>query len=147
MKIYSEILNKLFDTEEECVAAEKEHTKKQEEVELQKKESAKAISKEKKELSTAIEEAQQKLDEAYDQYELAKAKAKEMLETSNQQILNILNPAKDNIKKCQEDVWDAVANFNKKFGEYRVRYTNEKALNELKRSTAWINDIFGRFFW
>lgn len=66
MKYYSEILRKAFDTEKECLKAEKEHTEKLEQAEKQKKELAekrKARAKEVEDAYKAVQEAQKTYSE------------------------------------------------------------------------------------
>jgi hypothetical protein len=68
MKYYSDVLDKLFETEDELKKAEslvEEENKKNEELK-------KVESKEKKQLSQEIEKADKELDEAYLLYEKAK---------------------------------------------------------------------------
>ena len=145
MKIYSEILDKFFDTAEECENAETLYQKEKEEKEQKQKEKSLAISKEKKELATAVETAEAALAKAYDNYEEVKEQVRKILEESNQRALDILQPAKEEIKKAQEEKYKAISAFNKKFGVYTTTYSGDKAYRELKRATSWINDIFDKF--
>ena len=145
MKIYSELLNRLFDTAEECNEAEIQYQKEKEEEEARKKETALNISKEKKELANAVELAESALTKAYDDYEIAKEEVRKILEESNQKALDILTPAKENIKKAQEERYKAISAFNNKFGIYTTTYSGDRAWKEFKRATSWINDIFNNF--
>ena len=145
MKIYSEILNKIFDTVEECEAAETQYKKEQEQKDIAKKEKALMVSKEKKELATVVENAELALTKAYDEYEIAKEEVRKILEESNQKAMDILNPAKENIKKAQEEKYKAISAFNKRFGFYTTTYSGDRAYKELKRATSWINDVFDNF--
>lgn len=148
MKIYSEILHKMFDTAEECETAEEEYTKKQELEEAEKKEKAALVSREKKELSSAVEAAEEALNKAYEDYADAKKRAKEILEESNKACLDILNPAKEAVRQAQEERFKAINAFNKKFGmPYTAYYTGDKAYQELKRAQDWIDNLFGRYLW
>ena len=147
MKIYSETLNKLFDTEEQCIKAEEKYAEEQKAIQEEKEVKASAISKEKKDLAQAIELAETNLNKAYEEYELAKEKVKEILEKSNKEMSDILTPAKDAVRKAQEARYRAIETFNKKFGVYTTTYSGDKALRELRRATSWVNDIFNRFFW
>ena len=146
MKIYSEILNKMFDTEDECVKAEEEYQIEQERKEAEKKAAVQAVSKEKKELASAVELAEEALNKAYDEYEIAKEEARKIMEESNKQMLEILNPARDKIKQAQKEKYNAISNFNKKFGLYTAQYTGEKALKEFRRASSWLTDVFNQFF-
>lgn len=146
MKIYSEILNKLFDTEDECIAAEEESKKQKEIAETEKKAKDALVSKQKKELSTAVEEAETKLTKAYEDYEKAKEEVRQILEESNKQCQEILAPAKDAIKKAQQERYEAINAFNNKFGTYTAYYTGDKAYQELKRAAAWLDSLFNRLW-
>lgn len=147
MKFYSDVLNKFFETAEECTEAEETYALQKQEIEKQKKEKQALISKDKKELSDAIKLAEDDLSKAYENYDFAKEEARKILEESNQKILDLLNPAEAEIKKCQKARYDAISNFNKKYGAYTVQYTGDKAFQELKRASNWFDDFFKGFFW
>ena len=147
MKYYSDIVNKVFDSEEECVNAEKEFNEKKEAAEAERKAKAALVSKEKKELSDAVEAAESKLSKAYEEYDLAKEEVKKILEESNQKALDILNPAKEAIREAQKERYTAISEFNKKYGIYTAQYTGDRAFKEFKRATNWIEDFFNRFTW
>ncbi len=148
MKFYSDVLNKFFDTASECSEAEETYKLQKQEIEKQKKEQQALISKDKKELSDNIRLAEDNLAKAYEEYELAKDEAKKILEESNQKVLDLLNPAKEEIKKCQKARYDAISKFNQKYGAYTVQYTGDKAFQELKRTSNWLfDDFFKHFFW
>lgn len=146
MKYYSDILNKIFDSEAECLNAEKIYKDEQVKRDLEKREKASLISKEKKELADAIESAEAKVSKAYENYEIAKEKVKEILEKSNKEALSILNPAKQEIKDAQKERYTAISEFNKKFGTYTKQYTGTKAYEEFKRATSWIEDFLNNWF-
>ena len=147
MKIYSEILKKFYDSTEDCLQAEKEFNEKKTALEEEKKAKALAVSKEKKELASAVEEAENKLEKAYQEYEIAKEEAKKILEESNQKVLDIINPAKENVKVAQKERYNAISEFNKKFGLYTTTYSGDKAFNELKRMSTWIDSLFYDHLW
>lgn len=147
MKFYSDIVNKVFDSEEECLNAEKEFNEKKEAAEAERKAKAALVSKEKKELSDAVEAAESKLSKAYEEYDLAKEEVKKILEESNQKALEILNPAKEAIREAQRERYTAISEFNKKYGIYTAQYTGDRAFKEFKRATSWIEDFFNRFTW
>lgn len=146
MKFYSEILNKLFDSEEEVKTAEDSYRKEQEEKEAKKKAEALAVSKEKKELALAIDEAESNLNKAYDEYEEAKAEVKKILDESNKQMLEIITPAKKKIEEAQKAKFKAIADFNSKFGVYTTQYSGDRAYKEFNRAKSWINDMFDKIW-
>lgn len=146
MKFYSDLISKFFDTEEECVKAEKEFTEKQEAKEAERKAKASLVSKEKKELSDAVEAAEAKLSKAYENYDLVKEEVKKILEESNKKALELLNPAKEAIREAQKERYTAISEFNKKYGIYTAQYTGDRAFKEFKQATNWIEDFF-RFPW
>lgn len=147
MRFYSELLNKLFDTEKECKEAEEKYNKEKEEKEAERKSKAALVSKEKKELSDAVEAAEAKLTKAYEEYDLVKEEVKKILEESNQRALDLLNPAKEAIREAQKERYTAISEFNKKYGIYTAQYTGDKAFKEFKRATSWIEDFFNRTLW
>lgn len=147
MKFYSDVLGKLFDSEEECKQAEEKYNKEKEEKEAERKAKAALVSREKKELSDAVEAAEAKLSKAYEEYDLAKEEVKKILEESNQKALDILNPAKDAIREAQKERYTAISEFNKKYGIYTAQYTGDKAFREFKRATSWIEDFFNKGYW
>ena len=142
MKYYSDILDKVFSTEKECIEAENEYKEKQAKLEEEKKSKVSLVSKEKKELADAVAKAEAKVSEAYENYEIAKAKVREILEKSNEDALAILNPAKQAIKDAQKERYTAISEFNKKFCVYTAQYTGNRAYEEFRRATSWVEDFF-----
>ena len=145
MKYYSDLLHKLFETSDECDNAEKEYQQKLQSEEQEKKERANAISREKKSLSDTIEATDADLNAAYEEYEHAKEKVREILEKSNREALDILNPAKERVKKAQKARYEAVLAYNQKYGAYDVKYTGAKALSEFNRWNRYFSDFFSHF--
>ena len=150
MRYFSDKLNKFFETEEECKNAEKETadvTENKDTCECKVKDTpiaSKEVSQKsvKKQLLTNIDSCRNAVDKAYSDYEIAKDKAAKILEESNKQVEDILNPAKDNIKKAQEAWYKAIDEFNNKFGPYVLYYTGERAAKEYVRLNHIFNDIF-----
>lgn len=134
MRYVSDKTGKSYDTEKECLKAEKEfdleQERKEKEVELQKG----LISKEKKELADRITEAEIELEKANKEYELAQDKATEILERSNKEVKEILDPAREKVKAAERAKRDAIIEFNKKFGVYTTKYTGEKAIEEFNKA-------------
>ena len=114
MKFYSEKLNKLFDTPEALTIAEEEATNKQTELT-------------KKELSQAIEKADAALDEAYKNYDEVRNAAAKILDESNKQVEQMLKDAKKQITVAEQERSNAIVQFNKQFGTYKVNYTGDRA--------------------
>ena len=143
MKYYSELTKKAYDTEEDCINAEKMFA----EEEARKKEEASNLSKEKKELAKVIETADNELDEAYHSYNEAREKANKIISDAEEEASKVLEEARAKVKAAQRKRYEAIADFNKRFGVYTAHYDGDKALKELRRSTEWINNVFGNFFW
>ena len=144
MKYYSELTKKAYDTEDECVNAEKLFA----EEEAKKKEEASNLSKEKKELAKIIDLADEELDRAYHEYNDAREKATKIMSEAEAEAEKVVTEASNKVKAAQRKRYEAIYNFNKRFGVYTAHYDGDKALKELRRSTEWINNIFGNnLFW
>lgn len=164
MKYYSEKLNKHFNTEKECLKAEKQYEREKQFIKNNKslnefetpeeiakdKVNKSLVSKEKKEYADKIKLAEEKLDEANNEYSIAQDKAAKILEESNKQIKEILDSAKNKVTEAERARRDALLEFNKKFGVYTAHYTGEKAIEEFNKSITRFNepiyDLF-RYFW
>lgn len=134
---YSEILNKYFDSEEECIKQEliekSKNTinRKSMSVEEQKAESRKQAAK-------VVESAERAVSEAYDELKKAEDKARIAYK-------EIVNPAKEKLQKAEKNRLEAIMDFNKKFGVYTKRYTGQEANDEFLRSLSHIEDLFNIF--
>ena len=146
MKYYSDLLKTFYDTESECQEKEKEYLKKIEQEEKEEKEKQKLISSEKKELVNAIDAANAALDAEYQKYEEAKMKAQELVRNAKEEAAKILEPAKQSLTDAQKAKYEAISNFNRKYGVYTTSYTGSKALSEYKRGVDWINSFFEDYF-
>lgn len=147
MKYYSETLKQLFDSEEAVKAAEEEHAialKNKEELEAQQKAE---ISKQKKELADKIDQAKLAYDEAYESFETAKKKANDILQEAKKQAGLEVRTAQENLNKAYKDVYDAIGEFNSKFGVYNRTYTGKDAVKEFRRASNQIDDFIRTFFW
>ena len=142
MKYYSELTKKTYETEDECVAAEKAF----QEEEAHKKELANAASKEKKELVKNIDAAEANLSDAYKEYAKAKEKVKSIYAAAEKEAAEILNTAKKGVQDAEIAKCKAIKEFNSKYGAYTKSYSGEEALKELERSISWIDNIFGGMF-
>ena len=156
MKFYSEQLDKVFETEKECLRAEKEFALEQKRKEERKTQEEKAreekalISKEKKEYADKITKAEEELKVAQENYKVAQDKAAEILEESNKQVTELLNTAQEEVKKAQRAKRDAIVAFSNKFGTYTKSYTGEKAIEEFNKAldtfTNPFTDLFKNFW-
>lgn len=131
MKYYSESLKKLFDTPEKLQEAETEALLANQKTELTKKE-----------LSNAIEKAELKLDEAYKNYDAVREAAAKILDESNKQVEKMLKDAKQVITTAEQERADAIVQFNKQFGTYKVNYTGDRAKRESQRVNKMVEDLF-----
>ena len=138
MKYFSEILNKTFNSVEELEVAEKKELEKQE----AEKQELKKISNDKKALAKKVEEADDILQDAYNKYALAKENCAKILEEAKLEINELLEPAKKAIQDAQKQKYEAIAEFNKKYGVYSTIYTGDKAYTELQRVRNFMDDIF-----
>ena len=143
MKYFSEMLNKFFDEEKELTEAEANYEKLQQE-----KEEEKAKEKQNKKLmAQAIEEADKEIDEAQENYIRATKEAKELIKQSTEEAdKKLIIPAQERLKDARQKRYDAIKQFNEKYGPYSVTYTGNKAYTEFKRNYDFINQFFDNFF-
>ena len=142
MKYYSDVTEKVYDSTEELEKAEKA-------VEEKKAEEANklaAISKEKKELANAIDVADKALDEAYKELDVAREKARELQKKHLKELEDLLHPAEEAVKAAQKNKYEALNNFNRKYGALTTTYTGAKAAEEMSRALKYFDDIFDHFF-
>lgn len=135
MKYYSEKLGKLFDTPEEL---------KEKEAAAAKAETEKAITKAR--LAKNIEDADNALNSAYDALEIAKKKVEELQKEYDKKVDDILNPAIEEVKKCNEKKVNAIKTFNKVYGPYKTTYTGDRATREWCRTSNLFENLL-RDFW
>ena len=140
---YKSLNGNHYSTEEECLKADELFA----EEEAKKKEAANNLSKEKKELARVIETADNELDEAYHSYNEAREKANKIISDAEEEASKVLEEARTKVKAAQRKRYEAIADFNKRFGVYTAHYDGDKAIKELRRSTEWINNVFGNLFW
>lgn len=152
MRVYSDKLNKPFDTEEECIKAEKEFDKEQKRIkeELDKAIAARRAEDEKlntskKEMSKIIEEADKKLAEANSVYKVARQKASEIIDEAKQKANEILSAAREKVTLAQEEKYKAVSAFNAKFGPYTISLTSEQAAEEFNKAITEFNNLNSLF--
>ena len=142
MSDFKELDGKVFNSINECKDAESKVLKEREA--LAEKERDK--SKLKKKLSGEVDKTEEALKKAYADYEAAKEQARKILEESNQQMLDIINPAKKAVEDAELARTQAIKNFNKECGPYQKIYTGEAAQAELDRFNKQFNNLFVDFF-
>ena len=139
---YKELEGKLFDTVADCEVAEKE-------VDKQRKalaEKQKDVSKLKKTLAGKVDAAETKLQEAYTNYDKAKEQVRKILEESNKQMLNVLEPARQAVREAEEARTNAIIEYNKQCGPYQKIYTGDRAKEEYNRMSQQLDSIFNNFW-
>ena len=139
---FKELNGKVFNSINECKDAESKVLKEREA--LAEKERDK--SKLKKKLSGEVDRAEEDLKKAYANYEYAKEQVKKILEESNKQMIEILDPAKKAVEEAEEAKTRAIQNFTKECGPYQKIYTGEAAQAELDRFNKQFNNFFVDFF-
>lgn len=150
-KFYSEMLDKYFDREEDCIKAEtleKERLEKenQPKIEISEFENTNTVSKQKKELAKAVEDADVELSEAYTNLELAKKEASKMIAEARVKAKDIVSPAEQKLYDAYEKKYKAIAEFNDKFGTYSMIYTGNRAAQEFGRVKNELSNIYRDFF-
>ena len=137
-KFYSEKLNKYFDTEKECLECEKKHDE-----EIAKKEAKlNEISNNKKAHVKKIEEIEKDLEKAYADLDIAKKDAEHIVEEARKEIHDILNPVEEKIKELEKKRYNALADFNDKYGPYSRIVTGNEAAKEFQKAVKWFNQFF-----
>jgi hypothetical protein len=164
MKYYSEKLNELFDTPEALEAAENAVKKsckhkgctKTDVNNLNDKCDCKDASKNvegptKKQLAANVDAAEENLKTAYAEYEVAKKQVEELSKTYLESVEAILTPAKEAVKKAEQERYAAIRKFNESFGAYQVTLTGDRAAKEMMRAINEMNSVqrkvFNNAFW
>lgn len=164
MKYYSEKLNEVFDTPEALEAAENAVKKsckhksctKTDVNNLNDKCDCKDASKNvegptKKQLAANVDEAEENLKAAYAEYEVAKKQIEELSKTYLESVEAILTPAKEAVKKAEQERYAAIRKFNESFGAYQVTLTGDRAAKEMMRAINEMNSmqrkVFNNAFW
>ena len=142
MSDFKELEGKIFNSINECKDAESKILKEREAFAEKEKDKSKL----KKKLSGEVDKAEEALKKAYADYEAAKEQARKILKESNQQMLDILNPAKKAVEDAELAKTQAIKNFNKECGPYQKIYTGEAAQAELDRFNKQFNNLFVDFF-
>lgn len=142
---------KVYNTVDECVAADKAFDEAQEKRALVETEKKNALSKQKKELADAITAADDQVTAALDKYEQAQTEARKIMAEARDRAQALLKVAKDEYDAAADEHWKAVKAFNDRFGTYTAVYTGNKAMQEYNRMARRMDDyierVFNRFFW
>lgn len=155
MKYFSEKLNKVFDTEKELKTEEAKLDFISEnpddnllDVKTVETKEENSVSKtpSRKQLAADVDSADLKLKEAYANYDVAKQKVEDLLKKYQKDVDDILDPAKEAVRKAEQDRYDAIRRFNDSYGPYQVVYTGDRAAQEMFRALNEINNIHKRMF-
>lgn len=124
MKYYSEKLDKLFDSIEECQKAEDKEVG----------------------AKDGIEDLMERLDQAHDNYNAATATLKDKiaeLELCNKKILEPLEKkvteAELEIEKIEKFIHKGISDYVKEYGPYTITMESDKAEKEFQRITKLFN--------
>ena len=148
MKYYSEKLDKVFDTSEALEEAESavytsnkvdDNFKNEKLADTEKKDLDKIPSK--KQLAADVDDADAKVKDAYAEYEVAKKQIEELSKTYLESVDAILTPAKEAVKKAEEERYAAIRKFNTYYGAYQTVLTGDRAAKEMIRAINEINSI------
>ena len=142
MKYFSETLNKTFNSEQECLDAEKKYEEERKKNDLVLAEKKAAVSKRKKELSDAIAEADKKVDNAYKGLEAAKKEAAAIIKETREKANNLINEAAKKVESETSERANQIGKFNEEFGPYMVTYTGNRAEEEYNRMIHQIREMF-----
>lgn len=152
MKYYSDKLDQVFDTPEALEEAEaavctcnkvddnfddknlKNLASKTKDTEVNKIPS-------KKQLAADVDAADAKVKDAYAEYEVAKKQIEELSKTYLESVDAILTPAKEAVKKAEEERYSAIRKFNTYYGAYQTVLTGDRAAQEMIRAINEINSI------
>lgn len=156
MKFYSEKLDKLFETQEELIAAEHAATNKKKKKAVVTEEAPTAEETvaqvpSKKQLAMDVEAADERVKEAYANYESAKSKVEELSKKYLAEVNEILEPAQKCVKDAEQSRYEAIRKFNDSYGAYQVTYTGARAADEMMKAISNINaranKMFRDMFW
>ena len=91
--------------------------------------------------STAIAALTKQSVDAYAEYEVAKKQIEELSKTYLESVDAILTPAKEAVKKAEEERYAAIRKFNSYYGAYQTVLTGDRAAKEMIRAINEINSI------
>lgn len=144
-KVYfSDLLDKEFDTPEECDKAEK--------AKVEADKAIATVASHKKELANSIESAEDKIDNAKKEYTDIRNKYERDFRELNGEYtrkLDALKKERDNalseklkeIRELGNERYTALCNYNKEFGVYKKYLDDKEADKELRKITSAIFDF------
>ena len=131
MRYYSDELKKFYDKEEDLVKAETEAKEKKELTEVTRKELAKKV-----------EQADSSIEIAYDNYNKAKEEVPKLVDETKTKINQIMEPARKQIEEAEHAKYEAIKEFNSKYGVYTATYTGDKAEQHYNKMIKHFNSVF-----
>ena len=135
---YKELAGQVFDSIEDCAAAEREVDK----LKHLENEKNSAITARKKQLAKDIEAADKRVKEAYDARIKTKEEVQKILEESNKKMMTMLDDANVKVREAEKERRDAILAYNNEFGTYQAVYTGERAQKEFDRLTKQFDSTF-----
>ena len=149
MKYYSDITEKVYNTEEDLKIAEKgflaskaEEEKKGKSLTDKGDSEKSAVSARKKELSTDIREQERAVTAAYKQLEEAKKTAQKIMAQARHDADEVIKEATEVLNNEISIRKDLIKQFNEEFGPYTVTYTGERAEEEYYKALNRIKALF-----
>lgn len=153
MKYYSDKLDQVFDTPEALEEAEAADVctcnkvddnfddKNLKNIGSKVKDTAVNKIPSKKQLAADVDDADAKVKDAYAEYEVAKKQIEGLSKTYLESVDAILTPAKEAVKKAEEERYEAIRKFNTYYGAYQTVLTGDRAAKEMIRAINEINSI------
>ena len=137
---YSELLDQYFNSEEECVKAELTEQKRRQELESirQQEKTEQENLQSRKQAAKVVEDAEALVSEAYADLKKAEEEARHAYE-------KIVAPAKKKLQDAEHARYEAIRDFNTKYGVYSKRYTGKEAYDEFVRRLDQLDDIWNIF--
>lgn len=153
MKYYSELLNKYFDTEQECLQADLQaEATLDNDKETPNDNTDEVLRLTKTQLLNKIDDLDSKLQDAIKNYNNAVEKAADILNESNAEVEKLLKEADRRVSLAKEDKYKAILDYTSKYGPYKkVTTTNldKQLIDEPICTTvnSLLNRLFGTFEW
>lgn len=143
MKFYSDVTKQLYETMEQLQEAENIFLSS----DVAQPETEKSVHQgpTKKQLASEVEAAENRVREAHANMEVAKQSAKELSQKYLQELDEIMNPAREELKAAQEAHYTAVHKFNAAYGPYTTTYTGARAADEFARVLNSLSSLPGLF--
>ena len=109
---YSDVLNKTFNSKEECLDAEREYRLKK----TAEEERTKIKNKEKEELSNKIDEADKEIEKLHDEHEKVKEEARIIIKEAEDKAAELFKQFYLKLDKASEKRMLLIKEFNEKYG-------------------------------